>query len=354
MSLRPRACVHLGNIVGNWRLYDRLSGPGGAGAVVKANAYGHGTAEVSRALAGAGCSHFFVAYAFEGEMVRRAVGPGPEIYVFGGFMPEDAPLCREAGLTPVLNSLENIDTWLATERSFPFALHVDTGMNRLGLRLDEVGDAQRRLGEHKPMLLLSHFACADDPDSDMNTAQSNSFAEACVQFPGVAISLANTAGHGLRAEMRRGLTRPGLGLYGGGSGPTRPEGLKPGMTLEAPILQVRTGRAGETVGYGASARLEHDTLLATVGLGYGDGFLRSAGNSGFGYLGETCCPIVGRISMDLITLDVSAAVPLAKPGAWVEFIGARADLERQAVAAGTLGYELTTGLGSRVERIYED
>ncbi len=354
MSIRPRARVHLSSIAENWRLYDRLSGPGGAGAVVKADAYGHGAAPVSRALAGAGCTSFFVAYAFEGEEVRRAVGPGPVIHVFSGFSPEEADVCRAAVLTPVLNSLENIDAWLASGADLPFALHVDTGMNRLGLRLEDLAEARRRLNGREPVLLISHLACADDPASGMNQAQSHAFAEACAQFPGVATSFANSAGHGLSPEMRRGLTRPGIGLYGGGAGPTRPEGLKPGMTLEAAILQVRTARAGESVGYGATARRKRDTLLATVGLGYGDGFLRSAGNSGFAYLGETCCPIVGRVSMDLISLDVSAAAPLAKQGAWVEFIGAKADLERQAAAAGTLGYELTTGLGARVERIYED
>ena len=354
MSLRPRARVHLSNIADNWRLYDRLSGPGGAGAVVKADAYGHGAGPVARVLAGAGCRSFFVAYAFEGEEVRRAVGPGSEIFVFSGLAAEDVEACRAAALTPVLNSLENIDALLAVGTDLPFALHVDTGMNRLGLSRDEVAVARRRLQGREPVLLISHFACADEPTSAMNAAQSHVFAEACAQFPGVAVSLANSAGHSLDTEMRRGLTRPGIGLYGGGTGPTRLNGLKPGMTLEAAILQVRTGRAGESVGYGASVRLERDTLLATVGLGYGDGFLRAAGNSGFAYLGETCCPIVGRVSMDLISLDVSAVAPLAKPGAWVEFIGAKADLERQAAAAGTLGYELTTGLGARVEHIYED
>ena len=354
MSLRPRARVHLTNIAHNWRLYNQLSGEGGAGAAVKANAYGHGAVEVSRALAAAGCTNFFVAYPFEGMEVRRATGPGPVIYVLNGFAPGDAQTCREADLTPILNSLDNIKTWLAAGRDLLFALHLDTGMNRLGLPCNEVAEARLRLAGHDPVLILSHFACADDPGSQMNMAQSRTFAEACALFPDVPVSLANSAGHGLTPDMRRGLTRPGIGLYGGGSGSTRPDGIKPGMTLEAPILQVRTGKAGETVGYGATARLERDTLLATVGLGYGDGFLRSASNSGFAYLGETRCPIRGRVSMDLITLDVSAAAPLAKPGAWVEFIGPRADLERQAQAAGTLGYELITGLGERVERIYED
>ena len=354
MSIRPRARVHLSNIAENWRLYDGLSGPGGAGAVVKADAYGHGTAPVSRALAKAGCSRFFVAYAIEGAIVRQTVGPDPAVYVFNGLGDRDYGLCLDFALTPVLNSLDSLLPWLAVGGGLPFALHVDTGMNRLGLRVDELDDARQLLAGRDPVLLMSHYACADDPASPMNEAQSRAFAEACAQFPGVAVSLANSAGHGLEPDMRRGLTRPGIGLYGGGSGPTRPDGLKPGMTLEARILQVRSARAGESVGYGATARLERDTLLATVGLGYGDGFLRAAGNSGFAYLGETCCPIVGRVSMDLISLDVSAAAPLAKPGAWVEFIGAKADLERQAAAAGTLGYELTTGLGARVERIYKD
>lgn len=186
----------------------------------------------------------------------------------------------------------------------------------------------------------------------MNRAQSEAFNAARAHFPGVPVSLANSEGHWLPEELRTGLTRPGIALFGGGTSPARSPDLKPGLTLEAPLLQVHEVRPGDTVGYGATFRAEQPALLATAALGYGDGFPRAASGSGFAYLGETRCPLIGRVSMDLVTFDVSAAAPLAKAGAWVEVLGARADLETQAAAAGTIGYELITGLGPRVERTY--
>ncbi|MEL6661754.1 MAG: alanine racemase [Pseudomonadota bacterium] len=354
MSLRPRATIHLSNIADNWRRLNALSGQGGAGAVVKADAYGHGAARVSRVLAAAGCEHFFVAYGFEGVEVREAVGDGPAIYVFNGGVEVDTALARSAKLIPVINSVSELTAWLDQAGDLLYALHVDTGMNRLGVRPDEVASAASLMGNCPPCLLMTHFACADTPDASMSATQLGAFEVVAMALPRVPISLANSAAHWLPPKFRAGLTRPGIALYGGGNSPARPDGLKPGLTLTAPILQVQSIPSGETVGYGATRRTDTPTLVATAALGYADGFPRSASNSGFAYLGETRCPVIGRVSMDLITLDVSAAAPLAKPGALVEVIGARADLEEQAAAAGTLGYELITGLGPRVERIYED
>jgi len=354
MSLRPRATIHLSNIVANWRALNALSGAGGAGAVVKADAYGHGAPRVSAALARAGCGSFFVAYGFEGEAVRAATGPGPAIYVFNGDAAVSHQQCRDHGLIPVLNSVAEVSHWCAGARDAPFALHVDTGMNRLGVRPEDLGKARLAMGERSPELIMTHFACADDPSSAMTARQCEVFETVASEWGTIPVSLSNSAGHWLTEDARRGLSRPGIALYGGGNSPARPDGLLPGMTLEAPILQVQSLAPGETVGYGASFRAASAMTVATVALGYGDGFLRSAGNAGFGALGDHLCPVVGRVSMDLVTIDVTAVAPLAKPGAWVEFIGAQADLETQAAAAGTLGYELTTGLGHRVERIYQD
>jgi len=353
MSMRPRARIHLRNIAGNWRLFDRVAGADGAGAVVKADAYGLGARSVSRALAEAGCRDFFVAYGFEGEAVREAVGPGPRIFVFNGPAAADPGQCAAAGLVPVLNSLHDIESHLAQASTAPFALHVDTGMNRLGVRVQDAGQARALLGACQPELVMTHFACADDPGSPMSEAQAAAFAGITAHFPGVPVSLANSAAHWRGAPMRAGLTRPGVGLYGGGNSPMRPAGLRHGLTLEAPILQVQAVPAGETIGYGASERVDRDTLAATVAIGYGDGIPRALGGVGRCYLEGVACRILGRVSMDLVTIDATAAQGVAKRGAWVEFLGEHADREGQAEAAGTLGYELITGLGSRVERIYE-
>ncbi|MEM9740140.1 MAG: alanine racemase [Pseudomonadota bacterium] len=353
MSLRPRATIHLSNIVDNWRRLNAHSGPGGAGAVVKADAYGHGVGPVSKALSNAGCQAFFVAYGFEGAQVRHAVGEGPDIFVFNGLGAISAEEIKESDLIPVLNSLADISDWVGLRSEAPFALHIDTGMNRLGVRTEAIDRAVELLGDHAPVLLMTHYACADDPASPASRQQMTAFKAAAATFPGVPLSVSNSAAQWLHADMRLGLSRPGIALYGGGNSPARPQDLLPGMSLEAPILQVQKLPRGEAVGYGACYKTDQPAVIATVALGYGDGFLRSLSNCGFGFLGDIRCPIVGRVSMDLTTIDVTAAYPLAKPGRWVEFIGSQADLELQANAAGTLGYELITGLGPRVERFYE-
>lgn len=354
MSLRPRARIHLSNIVSNWRRINDMSGYDGAGAVVKANAYGHGASKVSSALAKAGCRHFFVAYGFEGGEVRRAVGLDSHIYVFNGLQAVSQEEIRTSSLIPVLNNLNDIGEWKAGDQASPFALHFDTGMNRLGIPLADVGAVIEILSGATPSLIMTHFACADEPASEMNREQIEAFRTVVATFPGAPVSVSNSAGLWLEPDMRPGLTRPGIALYGGGNSPLRPGNLLPGMTLEAPILQVQQVPAGKSVGYGASYRASAARTIATVGIGYGDGLLRSASNSGFACLGGVRCPLVGRVSMDLVTVDVTAVEPLAKPGAWVELLGAQTDLEEQARAAGTLGYELVTGLGTRVERIYEE
>ena len=351
MSMRPRATIRPRAIAENWQHLSQLAAGREAGAVVKANAYGHGLAPVARALAQAGCRSFFVAYAFEGADLRAALGPGPAIYVFNG--PDREGLADHAAhdLVPVINSMAQAALWAEGGGGAPFALHVDTGMNRLGVRPETLGAVRDQLGA--PALVMSHFACADDPGHPLNPAQCEAFAAAREWFPSAPTSLANTAAHFLRAECHGDITRPGIGLYGGGTSPAQTHAFEPGLTLDAPILTVSDVPAGETVGYGATARLERPARLATIALGYGDGFPRSAGNRGFGVIAGVRCPIVGRVSMDLITLDVSAAGGLAKPGEWVEMLGSGARLEEQAALAGTLGYELVTGLGPRIERVIE-
>ncbi|MEQ9316245.1 MAG: alanine racemase [Henriciella sp.] len=353
MSLVPRARIHLENIVANWRTIGALTPSSETGAVVKANAYGHGVEQVCQALHVAGCRTFFVAYVDEGVAVRETVGPDADIFVFNGAARDEIDVVEHAALIPVINSLPDLEAWLSYSRTKPYAVHLDTGMNRLGFRPEDV----TRLGQLSDgtnlVHLMSHLIDSDDPGCPLHTRQCSSFRELSAPFTKVKKSLSNTGGCFLGQMYGFDVTRPGIGLYGGG--PPAPEGvvLRPGMTLEAPILTVQHVPAGDTVGYGATHKLAKDSVLATVALGYGDGFTRHASNKGYATLGGIPCPVVGRVSMDLITLDVSAASHLAKPGTFAQFIGPDVPLEEQARRAGTVGYELVTGLGHRVRRIYE-
>lgn len=351
MSSGPTANVHLENVVANWRTLDALNASE-TGAVVKAAGYGHGAAPVALALSQAGCRTFFVAHAREGVEVRDAIGGEPIVYVLNGPDSGDLGLYADAGLRTVLNTPAQLDIWRSSGLDSPVALKFDTGMNRLGLRPEIAGDLAVTGNGLSVAHVMSHLACADEPGHAKNTQQLKAFGEVVRHFPGTPASLANSAGCYLGGDYAFNLTRPGIALYGGSHAPDGIE-LKPGLTLTAPVLSVHTGRAGETVGYGATKTFDQDTVLATVALGYADGLPRSASNSGFGVIGGMRCPIVGRISMDLTTVDVTGAKEWAKPGARIEFIGAAANLEEQADCAGTLGYELITGLGSRVERLYE-
>ena len=350
MSSQPRAIVHLENIVANWRTMAALNPKSTTAAVVKANAYGLGADRVTATLAAAGCDTFFVAYPEEGAVVRKAVGTGPAIFILNGPAPSTMHLFRTHGLTAVLSSEAHVALW-ADARDVPCALHFDTGMNRLGLptsALETAGDALRAMN---PVLVLSHLSCADEPEHPLNAAQLDAFTKVAEAFPGVPASLANSAGCYLGRDYGFQLTRPGIALYGGTTPPARIR-LQQAVTLEAEILSVFPVKAGSPIGYNATFTAPHDMLLATVGLGYADGILRSASNCFIGWLDGVPCPVTGRVSMDLITIDVSKAQATAKAGRRVEFIGPHAKVEDQAARANTISYELLTGLGTRVERFY--
>ena len=357
MSLRPRAHIHLANIADNWRTLQAAQSAGVTGAVVKADAYGHGLPQVAETLHDAGCDHFFVAHGHEAEITRATLGSHPNIYVLNGPSPDEEALYRENALIPVINSSFQFRTmadWLVDGVKMPrgFALHFDTGMNRLGLPSSDAAEIANASDAQAPILIMSHLASSDDPAAAMNAHQLEVFKSISNTFPSVPMSLSNSGGVWLGEDFHCALTRPGIAIYGGGPHPADVV-LKPGMTLSAPILQVRQVAAGETIGYNATWRAEKTTLVATLALGYGDGFPRSASNKGFAVLGEKRCPILGRVSMDLITIDVTDATDLARPGVYAQLIGPEAPLEEQAALAGTIGYELTTGLTPRVKRIFE-
>ena len=357
MSLRPRALIHLNNIADNWRTLCAAQSQGVTGAVIKADAYGHGLARVADTLHDAGCDHFFVAHSHEAELTRATLGSHPNIYVLNGPSPDEEALYRENALIPVINSSFQFRTmadWLVDGLKMPrgFALHFDTGMNRLGLPLGDAVEIANASEGQAPILIMSHLASSEDAGNAMNAHQSALMETVADAFPGVPLSLANSGGVWLGDGYHHALTRPGIALYGGGEPPASTS-LKPGMTLEAPILQVRQIQAGDTVGYNSTWRAQEPALIATLAIGYGDGVPRSASNKGFVSLGGKRCPILGRVSMDLITIDVTNAAELARPGVYAQLIGPEAPLEEQAALAGTIGYELTTGLTPRVKRIYQ-
>lgn len=344
----PKLQIDLDAIVANWRMVQRRVEPAYAAAVVKADAYGLGAAEVAGALAKAGCSRFYVAWPQEGAALRRALGNAPEISIFHGPQADTMDVFAMYHLVPVLNHLEQIDLWVSGNVSpRPAAVHVDVGMNRLGVSEAHWAAAAKMLP--KPSRLVGHLACGDE-DSSLNGQQLEKFERAAKLWPGVPRSLSATGGSCLGKPFHFEEVRPGIGLYGGGPAPA--EGSPPHMvvTLTAPVLQVRDVKKGETVGYGATWTADADRTLATVGLGYADGFLRSASNKGMAFVQGEKRPIVGRVSMDLIVLDVTGLS--VSPGDDIEFLGPNMPLSEVAGTMGTIDYEILTRLGSRFDRRY--
>ncbi|MFZ1481677.1 MAG: alanine racemase [Paracoccaceae bacterium] len=337
--------IDLDAIAANWRALDRLSGQAvQTGAVVKADAYGLGAARVARALAQAGARRFFVAMAEEGVEVRQALGPGPQINVLAGHMPGDTEMISDLDLTPILNSLEQITRHLEALPGHPFGVQLDTGMNRLGVEMLEWQAVAPILLEAGPVMLLSNLACADEPDHPMNLAQLEAFHE-MTDGTGVPRSLSATGGILLGPQYHFDLTRPGIGLYGG-----RPfEMAERVLTLTLPVIQTREVAAGEAVGYGAAWEAEAPAVIATLHSGYADGLQRSLAGNAMLWDGDTPCPLVGRVSMDLLTVDVTHLEEMPKA---LDILGPYQTLDDLADAAGTIGYELLTRLGARLHRRY--
>lgn len=349
--------IDLGALAANWKIVVERSTPAECAAVIKADAYGIGIEPAASALSAAGCRTFFVALPDEGRRAR-AVLPDATIYVLNGFFAEAAELYRTAALRPVLNSPEDVDAWSALGGGKPSALQVDTGMNRLGLSLHEavaLAHSPDRLRAVAPRLLISHLACADTPAHPLNAAQLALFREIRAEFPDLPASLANSAGVFLGSDYHFDLARPGIALYGARYAGDQPP-LRTVVTARARIVQVREAEAGETIGYGAAHRLDRDTRIAIVSAGYADGYNRMAGGDADkpganAAVRGRFVPILGRVSMDLIALDVTGVAGVSQ-GDWVELFGPNLPIDDVATAAGTIGYELLTGLSRRAERRY--
>jgi len=322
-------------------------------AVVKCDAYGLGLETIARTLADQQqCRSFFVAYPEEGAALRGFLkSSDPDIYVFNGPLPQTMALFETARLTPVLNSLEQAEKWAARQPSVPAAVHIDTGMNRLGAPLDEA-DAIAALSGLKVCLAMSHLACSSDPAHPKNSEQRQRFIEAATKFPDARLSLSASGGALMGKEYHFDLLRVGTALYGGSPFDVDEPRLEPVAYLRAPVVQLRTVLPGETVGYGASHIVNRPTRLATVALGYGDGFPRAGSGRAEAFLGGGRAPVAGRISMDLTTLDVTNAKNPVKTEDIATFYGEGVTLFDAASACGTIPYELLTGLGGRVDRRY--
>lgn len=352
--------VDLDAIAANYRLLvERAAGAQVAG-VMKADAYGLGMDRVAPALVRAGCRVFFTAHVEEGIRLRTIVPADRTVYVLHGPPPGTAADFVEHRLTPVLNDPGQVAEWSAAcaraGRRLAAAVQVDSGMSRMGLApadLAALGDPRDWLAGFEPVLLMSHLACADEPAHPMNDGQRRRFDALRAQFPPLPASLANSSAIFLGPDFRYDLARPGAALYGINPQPGRPNPLRQAVALDARIVQVRTIEAGAAVGYGARYVPEGTRRIATIGIGYADGWPRALSGRGHAVVDGVQVPIAGTVSMDSITLDVTA-IPEARlqPGMTVELLGPTQHVDTVAAQAGTIGYEVLTRLGGRFERRY--
>jgi alanine racemase len=355
--------IDLSAIVENWRLLGRHAVPAECAAVVKAEAYGCGIEPVTTALVKAGCRTFFVAQLQEGRRVR-AVAPDAAIYVLNGLLPGTAPAFAQSDLRPVINSLAELAEW----HSFVSAnawrggagLHVDTGMNRLGLTPEEAAAVAPRLrgDPHGIDLLMSHFVAAEESDDQRNDDQIRLFRDIRIMFRGISASLANSSGIFLGQSAHCDLVRPGAALYGANPTPRHANPMRPVVEVKGRILQVRNLARGASVGYGATWTAKRPTRLAIVSVGYADGYLRSGSASDRRTGSEAIvagqrCMIAGRISMDLLALDVTDLPDgSVRRGDYATLIGADIGVDEVAERLNTIAYEVLTSLGRRYTRIY--
>lgn len=356
MSRPTLARINLEALRHNFRLAQSRAGQTRAMAVVKADGYGHGIADVGRALADE-AGKFAVACIEEARALRDAGLCQPVVLLQGVHEPGDIAECRDQGFEPVLHSPEQLQ-WLAGDgrSGLSFWLKVNTGMNRLGFRPQALPGVMAGLEPFRKGLLgfVTHFACADDPDSTMTERQTRCFADAVAPWPELVRSVGNSAAHFRPGQPLYEWSRPGIMLYGASPliGRTGPElGLRPVMTLEAPLIAERTVRAGESIGYGANWVADRETRMGMVAVGYGDGYPRHAGTDTPAAINGRRIRLLGRVSMDMLAVDLSS-VPEATVGDRVELWGETVSVDEVAACAGTIGYELLTGVTARVPRVY--
>lgn len=368
-----RLTIDLGAIADNWRLLDGLSGESECGAVVKANAYGLGIEQVVTILWKAGCRTFFVALPEEGIRVRKTL-PDAVIYVLAGYFANTIDTYTDFALRPIIN--DEFNSWVeaAGDKALPYGIQLETGMNRLGMPVVAYQNLRNTdtFQDYQPSLVISHLACADTPDNPLNEVQKANFNNAIGKSNVADASLANSAGIFLGQSYHYDMVRPGIALYGGAAAIAHLQSnpMRPVVTIEARILQVKSAQPGATVGYGGAETIRapeqperKDRVIATLSVGYSDGYLRSASSSdqrqgAFAAWRGIRVPLLGRVSMDLVTVDMTDHPDVEEllggnwQNQWIELIGSTISLDEAASAAGTIGYELLTSLGMRYHRTY--
>ncbi|MEE1656400.1 alanine racemase [Microvirga sp. CF3062] len=359
--------IDLDALAANWRILRDHAGGAETAAVVKANAYGTGIEKAVPALSKAGCRTFFVAHLSE-AIRARAAAPDAAIYVLNGLFSGTGSTYAEFDLRPVLGSFEEIEEWAgfcrAESRKLKAAIHVDTGMNRLGLTMPQglTLKDRKELNDFETTLLMSHFVSAEESDNPLNAQQIEAFEAVRSSLPGVPASLPNSSGIFLRDKPSYDLVRPGYALYGGNPTPSRDNPMRPVVGLEGRIVQLRWVEADDTVGYNGRWLALTRRRIATLSIGYADGYPRSSsarGKSGDELLAGTAlvgghtCPFAGNVSMDLITVDVTDVPETdVKRGDTVTLIGGELTIDEVGRRAGTIGYEILTNLGARYARTY--
>ena len=355
--------IDLGAIVANWHELGRRAMPSECAAVIKANGYGCGIEPVARTLTAAGCKTFFVADLSEARRVRAVVAE-PAIYVLNGLLPGTAAAFAENNARPVIGSLVELAEWDAfcagNQWRGGAALHVDTGMNRLGISANEAAALAPRIRaeKHGITLLMSHLVSAEQPGHPLNEQQIKLFREVRLLYRGIPGSLANSSGIFLGSAAHCDMVRPGAALFGVNPTPGRRNPMRPVVGLQARVVQVRTVPKGETVGYNATWTAKHATRIAVVAVGYADGYPRAASATDAApgadaIVGGTRCPIAGRVSMDLVAIDITALPDHSlRRGDFVTLLGSEIGVDELAAAAGTIGYEVLTSLGHRYHCLY--
>jgi alanine racemase len=354
---RPRLTVRLDAVAANFQHVARVANSAGVGAAVKGDAYGLGLEPVVRRLWEEGCREFFVANVDEGIKVRSFL-PDATVNVFNGAMPGTEEALVEHDLVPLVISTGQLDCWRRTadrgHQTLPVGIHFDSGINRTGMTAAEVDalcDDPSALSGLDITHVLSHLASADDPSSSQPEEQLARFREIRRRLPSGAASLANSSGIFRGPEFHFDFVRPGIALFGGSPVTGEPSPLRPTVVVEAPVLQLRDVSPGDRIGYGATYEPSRPERHAVVPVGYADGYHRSASNQGSGWVADSRVPIVGRVSMDLIVLDVTGLA--VEVGDTVELIGDHCLVDDVAAAAGTISYDVLTSLGQRYERVYE-
>jgi alanine racemase len=356
--------VDLDALIANWRKLEKSAVPAECSAVIKANAYGCGIEPVARALAKAGCKTFFVATLDEAAAARAAV-PSAVLYVLNGFAQNTGEAYAKIDAKPVIGDLNELAEWdvfcRRTQWAGGAAIHIDTGMQRLGLTVAEAQGLIPRInaGDHGISLVMSHLACAENLNHPMNAKQLAAFREIASAFPGVPASLSNSSGIFLGSPFHFDMVRPGAALYGVNPTPEADNPMQQVVELKARVVQIRDVERGDSVGYGGIWTARRPTRLAIVSTGYADGYFRAAGSNDGTRGAEVMvagkrCPIAGRISMDLMAVDVTDLEKNAiRRGQMVTLIGEGITIDELAHHFGTIGYEVLTSLGSRYARIYK-